>query len=194
MTAEILSTARPTTLRLAGFLATVTGATLAGVGALLDWVTVGFPGDVEGAADVHVRGTDVWEGELVFAVAVGCLIALILLRVAASPTVRTAIAAGVAAGGALVVALAAIDLSSATDRFGGSAGLGDIAQAVAQRLGQPVDRVRALLEQNFGETLRVDIEIGLWLSLVGGVVLVVAGCLSLAWARRAGDGSPPGPG
>jgi hypothetical protein len=191
MSAEILSTARPSTLRLAGFLTTATGATLAGVGALLDWVTVGFPGDVEGAADVHVRGTDVWEGELVLAVAVGCLIALVLMRVTASPKARSAIAGGIAAGGVLVAAVAAIDLSRATGRFGGSAGLADIAQAVADQLGQPVDRVRVLLEQNFGATLRVDTEIGLWLSLLGGLLLIIAGGLSLVWALRVEDAPPP---
>jgi hypothetical protein len=193
MSAEILSTARPSTLRLAGFFATATGAALAGLGALVDWITVGFPGDVEGVADVHVRGTDVWEGKLVLAVAVGCLIALIIMRVTASPSARSAIAGGIAAGGVIVIALAAVDLSGATGRFGGSAGLADIAQAVADRLGQPVDRVRALLEQNFGATLRVDTEIGLWLSLLGGLLLVAAGGLSLALARRVEDASRPGP-
>jgi hypothetical protein len=40
----------------------------------------------------------------------------------------------------------------------------------------------------------VDTEIGLWLSLLGGLLLVVAGGLSLALARRVEDASLPGPG
>jgi hypothetical protein len=191
MTVEILSTTRPSSLRLAGFLTTVTGATLAGVGAVLDWVTVGFPDDVEGAADVHVRGTDVWEGKVVLAVAVGCLIAMILMRVSASPSVRSAIAVGIGSGGALVAALIATDLSRTTDRFGGGDGLDDIASALADQLGQPVERVRALLEQSFGTTIRVDTEVGMWLSLLGGLLLIVAGGLSLAWARRSRDDETP---
>jgi hypothetical protein len=194
MATEILSTARPTRLRVAGFAAIVTGGLLTGVGALLDWVTIGFPGDVRGGADVHVRGTDVWEGKLVLAVATAGLIAMILMRVTASPTVRSAIAAAIAAGGALIGAVAAIDLSRATDRFGGGEGLADIARAVADQLGQPVERVRALLEQNFGATLRVDTEVGIWLSLLGGLILVAGGGLSLAWARRNGADAAPGPG
>jgi hypothetical protein len=191
MTAEILSTTRPSSLRLAGFLATVTGATLAGVGALLDWVTVGFPGDLQGALDVDTKGTDVWEGKVVLAVAVGCLIAMLLMRVFASPSVRYAIAVAIGAGGALVTAITAIDLSRTTDRFDDSDGLADIARHWADRLGQPVDSVRTLLEQNFGTTIRVDTGGGMWLSLLGGLLLIVAGGLSIAWARRSRDEARP---
>lgn len=184
MSPDVLSTSRPSGLRLFGFLAVVAGAVLAGIGALVDWVTVGFPGDVEGSADVAVRGTDVWEGKLVLGIAIASLIALIVMRAAASQAVRSGIAAAIALGGLLVAAIAAVDLSRATERFGGSDGLAEIARSIAQQLGQPVERIGALLEQNFGETLRVDIGPGMPLSIIGGVVLVAAGVLCLAWARR----------
>jgi hypothetical protein len=184
MSTELLSTARPSGLRLAGFLAVVLGALLVGVGALVDWVTVGFPSDIERKLDVSVPGTDVWEGKVVFAAAMLSLVALIVMRLAASPAVRSAIAAGVALAGLVVVAITAVDLTLATERFGRSEGLDDIVRALARELGQPVEPVRALVRQNFRGTLRVDIGAGMPLALVGGLILIVAGAFSLAWARR----------
>jgi hypothetical protein len=191
MSTELLSTARPSGLRLVGFLAVVLGALLVGVGALVDWVTVGFPSDIERKLDVSVPGTDVWEGKVVLAVAMLSLVAPIVMRVAASPAVRSAIAAGVALAGLAVVAIAAVDLTRATERFGRSEGLDDIVRALARELGQPVEPVRALVRQNFRGTLRVDIGAGMPLALVGGLVLIVAGALSLAWARRLDEPSVP---
>jgi hypothetical protein len=191
MSTELLSTARPSGLRLVGFLAVVLGALLVGVGALVDWVTVGFPSDIERKLDVSVPGTDVWEGKVVLAAAMLSLVALIVMRLAASPAVRSAIAAGVALAGLVVVAIAAVDLTRATERFGRSEGLDDIVRALARELGQPVEPVRALVRQNFRGTLRVDIGAGMPLALVGGLVLIVAGALSLAWARRLDEPSVP---
>jgi hypothetical protein len=192
MPAEILTTFRPTPLWLAGFLALVVGAALSGVGATMTWATVGFPGDLAGAADVPVKGTELWEGVAVLGIAAAALVAVLLSRVSTSGTLRSVLAAGVAVGGVVTVALASLDLASATDRFGGAGGLADIAQAVADRLGQPVDRVRQLLEQNFGDVLRVDVGVGVWLVLAGGALLTIAGALSQMWAR--GEHTPPGDG
>src|SRR5687768_12215531 len=44
---EILSTSRPTGLRLAGFVALAGGGLLLGVGALLEWVVLSFPPDID---------------------------------------------------------------------------------------------------------------------------------------------------
>jgi hypothetical protein len=193
MRPELLSTARPSPLRLLGFLALVAGAVLAGVGASLTWATVGFPGDATGAADVAVKGVDVWEGTVVLAIAAVGLILMVVMRVTRSTAVRSAIAVGVLAGGLAVTALAARDLARPRTRFGGGAGLDEVARAVAAELGQPVDRIRALLEQNFGAALRVDVGPGLPLTLAGGLLLVVAGGLALLWARRGrASGEEPG--
>jgi hypothetical protein len=187
MSTEILSTARPSALRLLGFLAVLVGALLAGVGALSDWVIIGFPSDVERELDVNVPGTDVWEGKVVLAVALVSLVALIAMRLASSAAVRSSIAAVIALGGLTVVAIAAVDLTRATERFGRSEGLDDVVRALARKLGQPVEPVRALVQQNFSGTLRVDVGAGMPLAVAGGIILIVAGGLSLAWARRRRD-------
>ncbi len=192
---EILSTARPSALRLWGFLALATGALVAGWGALSDWATLGFPGDTSGALDVAVKGADVWEGVVVLGAAVASLVALLAMRLVGSPSARRGIAFGVATLGALVVAIALSVAIRADARFGGAEGLDDVAADLAARLEEPVGAVRAQLEERFSSQVRVDLGVGVWLALAGGALIDLGGALGLAWARRpagAADG-PPGP-
>jgi Tryptophan-associated transmembrane protein (Trp_oprn_chp) len=183
MPSEILSTARPSRLRLFGFLALVLGALLAGLGATLTWATVGFPNDSGHVADVAVKGIDVWEGVAVLAIAAASLVGLIVMRITASSSVRLGIAVAIAVGGLAVAGIATLDLATSRDRFGGGDELDRIARKMADVLGQPVEAVRTLLERNFGAALRVEIGPGLWMALAGGVLLVVAGVLSFLWSR-----------
>jgi tryptophan-associated transmembrane protein len=183
MPTEILSTARPSRLRLLGFLTLVVGALLVGLGATLTWATVGFPNDTRHLADVAFKGIDVWEGVVALVIAAAALVALIVMRVARSSVVRLGIAVALAIGGLVVAGLAVLDLATAPDRFGGSGQLDQIARKMATFLGQPVGTIRALLEKNVAAALRVDVGSGLWMTLAGGLLLVVAGVLSFLWAR-----------
>src|SRR5262245_60334540 len=84
MARELLSATRPTRLRLFGFLVLVGGSVLAGVGATRLWATIGFVADTEGAADVFVYGTDVWEGKVVLLLAGVALVVMIAMRTTTS--------------------------------------------------------------------------------------------------------------
>jgi tryptophan-associated transmembrane protein len=184
MPTEILSTARPSRLRLLGFVALVVGALLAGLGATLTWATVGFPNDTRHLADVAFKGVDVWEGVVALVIAAAALVALIVMRVARSSVVRLGIAVALAIGGLVVAGLAVLDVATARERFGGIGQLDQIARKMATFLGQTVGTMRALLEKNVAAALRVDVGSGLWITLAGGVLLVVAGVLSFLWARE----------
>lgn len=189
---EVLSTARPTPLRLAGFLALAAGAVVAGIGATRDWAIVGFPEDRTGAVDVSYRGTDVWEGKVVLLVAVGALLAMLAIRLASAASTRSLIAGLLILFGLVCAALPLVDAARAADRFGGGGGLDRIAESLALERDLPEDEVRELLERRFGEALRVDVEAGLWSSAAGGVLLVAGGALSVAWAsRRRAPGREP---
>ncbi len=80
MSSEIRSTARPSMLRLVGFLVIVLGSAAAGIGATREWVQIGFAADTQGAADVSVYGTDVWEGKVILLAAGVALVATIVMR------------------------------------------------------------------------------------------------------------------
>ena len=186
---EIWSTARPSALRLWGFLSLVTGALLAGLGATRDWAVIGFPGDPEGALDVPVRGTDVWEGKVVLAAAVLALAVMLAIRVVRSTQTRRILAFGIAMLGALVLALALSIAIRTEARFGGSGGLDDVAANLADQWNEDPAAIRAQLEEQFADQLRVDLGLGVWVAAAGGILIDVGGALSLAWVRRIAGGS-----
>jgi hypothetical protein len=194
MSGEILSTSRPTGLRLAGFFFLAFGATAAGVGATREWAAVGFPGDVLGAADVSVRGTDVWEGKVILLGAAVALVSLLAMRLTRSDATRIGLGWLLVAIGIVSAVLPALAAARAEDRFGGTNGVDRMAEALAAELELPQDVVRDQLAEQFEQELRVVVGPGLWLTVVGGVLMVVGGVLAVLWARRPAPRTSPGPG
>ena len=187
MTSEIASTARPTALRVAGFVCVALGAVLAGVGATREWVAVGFSADTEHAADLSVHGIDVWEGKVVLFAAAAALLVLLAMRISGSPGTRRGLAVVLIVLGALCIALPVVDAVRARDRFAGSEGLERFVASLSVKLGLPKEVIREQLSDQLDEELRVEVSPGLWLTVTGGVLLVAGGALSVAWSGR---GSP----
>lgn len=183
MSRELLSSARTTRLRLLGFLVLVGGSALAGVGATRLWATIGFVADTEGAADVAVYGTDVWEGKVVLLIAGLALVAMIVMRVTKSGALRRTLGVALVLLGLVCVALPLVAAIRADDRFGGAEGLDRMAQILSARLGLPEDVIREQLAEQFERDLRVEVGAGLWLSIGGGVLIATGGALGFAWAR-----------
>jgi hypothetical protein len=188
MSREILSTARPTKLRLAGFLCLAVGAVAAGYGATADWVTIGFPADIERAVDVTVRGTDVWEGKVVLFGSVAALLAMLAMRLARSDAVGRSLAVALIVIGLAAVALPLWDAVRAEERFGGGEGVDLLAERLAAQLELPESVVREQLREEFQRALRVEVERGIWITAAGGTLLATGGALSFAWVRRRGRG------
>ena len=184
MPSEILSTVRPTRLRLAGFLCLAWGAVLSGIGATREWAVVGFPGDEQGAVDVSWKGTDAWEGKVVLLCAVVALMALLAIRLTRSHGARRALAILLVVLGLACAILPILDGVRAKDRFGGRNGVDRMTQVLSAELELPEDVVRKQLADQFELQLRVAVGPGLWLSAIGGVLLVAGGALSLLWIRQ----------
>ena len=183
MSGELLSTARPTRQRLFGFIVLVAGSVLAGIGATREWATIGFVADTEGAADVSVYGTDVWEGKVVLLIAGLALVVMIVMRLATSGALRRSLGVALVMLGIVCTALPALAAVRADARFGGGDGLDRMARVLSARLELPEDVVREQLAEQFERDLRVEIGAGLWLSVVGGILIIGGGALGLAWAR-----------
>jgi len=184
MASEVTSTRRPTALRFAGFACVALGAVIAEVGATREWAAVGFAADLERAADVSVHGTDVWEGKVVLFAAVAALLVLLAMRTSGSGSTRRGLAIILVVLGALCVALPVAGAVRGEDRFGGVEGVDHLARAIAVELEIPVEVVREELAELLEQDLRVEIQPGLWLTALGGVLLVAGGVLGLAWVRR----------
>jgi tryptophan-associated transmembrane protein len=184
VTSEIASTARPTALRVAGFVCVALGAVLAGVGATREWVAVGFSADTEHAADLSVHGIDVWEGKVVLFAAAAALLVLLAMRISGSPGTRRGLAVVLIVLGALCIALPVVDAVRARDRFAGSEGLERFVASLSVKLGLPKEVIREQLSDQLDKELRVEVSPGLWLTVAGGVLLMAGGALSVAWSGR----------
>jgi len=189
---EILSTARPTKLRFAGFLTLALGGMLLGLGALLSWATVGFTRDAQGALDLPTKGIDVWEGGLALAAGVATLVGMVAMRLLRERRTRQVVAAAIIVLGLAATALAASDALRADARFGGTGGLDAIAHNLSSHLDQPYAEVRAELERQYGADLRVDLKPGIFLVIAGGLVAAAGGVLSILWANRVTPALPRG--
>lgn len=186
--APALDASRPSPLRLAGFLVTVIGALLAGIGAAGTWVTVGISG--QGQLDSVTKGTDAWEGKVVLACAVVMLVGVLGTRMVRSRGARAAVAVLVAVAGLAASAIGGWFLATASSRFSPVADA-SIAAKLAEVLGKPVDQVSTELQQvveKLGGFTTVGI--GPKLALAGGVLGLIGGILVLRWTSRAAVGTP----
>ncbi|MEW6059299.1 MAG: hypothetical protein AB1551_04030 [Actinomycetota bacterium] len=174
---EILSTARPTRLRLAGFLATTLGGLLLGLGSLMSWATVE-------PFDTPTRGTDLCEGWIALAAGTAILVGTIVMRLLATLRARRIAAALILTLGLLAAALAALDITRARSRFTDSGQRDRLAKELAAQLHEPYADVRAELEAVFAERFQVSLEPGIFLVLAGGVLGALGGVLGSMWVSR----------
>ena len=202
---EALSTARPSRLRLAGFLTLAAGGAMLGIGAISTWGSVGFPEEIDPTRSVTaaVPGIDLWEGMLALAAALVVLIGMLALRISRSAATRRLIAVVITVVAFGAAALAVTVAVGAQDRFVQTEGLDAYARTLSEELDLPFEQVRRDIEEIFRQDLLVETAPGIWVTVAGGVLAGIGGILSLAWVRRreaaaqpggtGPDGTPPSP-
>jgi hypothetical protein len=178
MAGEIVWTARPSKLRLAGFLALTLGGLFVSLGSLMDWATVQ-------PFDTPTRGVDLWEGTITLAIGFAVLLGMILMRLVRRARARHAVAVTILALGLMATALAGSAAIRANDRFTSPSQRDRIASALATELGLPYDEVRDRIEATFSQRFRVSLHPGIVLVIAGGVIVALGGALSLPWAAGA---------
>jgi hypothetical protein len=171
----MLSTARPSSLRLIQFVFTALGGLLMGLGALLTWATVSLGPRIEG---VETKGIDTTEGLIVLGLAILVLLSIPALRMASSSGTRRAIAAFVLLASLAAGALTVWDILAKDDRLGLPA-LDEKQREVAKESGLPLPGVKQLQALTF-----VELKPGIYVALGGSVLGVIGGALGLAWIRR----------
>jgi hypothetical protein len=171
----MLSTARPSSLRLVQFVVTALGGLLMGVGALLTWATVSLGPRAEG---VETKGIDTTEGVVVLVMAVLVLLSIPALRMAPSIAARRALVAFVLLASLAAGALTLWDLLAKDDRLGLPA-LDERQREVADASGLPLPGIKQLQALTF-----VQLKPGIYVALGGAVLGVLGGALGLAWIRR----------
>jgi hypothetical protein len=157
--------------RLAGFVVASVGALLMGGGATATWITVGIPNE---PAHTAIRGTDLPDGVVVLLCAIVTLAGVVGTRIAASRSARQALGALVAIAGLVAGAIGAAFLVGGKDR-----------EAVIKALGIPRD-----VWSQFGAFR--DLGPGAYLVVIGGLIGIVGGILTMSWAHN--DPEPQDPG
>lgn len=188
---SMLAVVKPSALRLWGFLLTATGGALIAFGAISDWAAVGLGGSTAGA--VTTKGIDLYQGMLVLALGVLILAGILVLRfVGGRGRLPVAVALLLAALAALAVTIWCVTSLEAvvTDEQNLDALI-----RLATTAGIPAAEARSLILETFDRLgIAVDAQVGLWLSLLGGVVATAGAVLDLLWVRqkrRVGDAIDP---
>jgi hypothetical protein len=163
--------AHPATFRAGGFVLTVLGALLLGVGSVLVWLTVHLVADTAGVLDQSYPGLDLWEGKVALACAVALVVGALVVRVGSSDRGRRVVAASVIAVGALAVIVALVALLGERTRLQDRA-VEDMSAAAGGQL-TGVQQVADLGVETTGG-------IGVFLAIAGGVVAAAGGTLGLA--------------
>src|SRR4029077_16856334 len=156
---------RPSPLRLWGFVLTAVGALLAGIAALMVWVTVGLPGaDVLSAA---YHGTDLADGRLVLTGAVILLIAVLASRFVRTRNSRIVVALLAITAGLLAAVVAVRFLMTASTRFT------PVTSAMAKAIADVTHSTPEAVVTKFGGFTTVSL--APWLALAGGLLGLVGG-------------------
>jgi hypothetical protein len=157
------------------------GALLAGIGATLPWTTVGLVADQRGVLDETFHGIDLTAGLVVLVVAIVVLGMLFAMRLVAARG-RRLLALGLLVAGLAIVTAALLAALSAGDRA-----VAEMARAAADTGGLTKAEAEELIRTNPDLAVHSDLGIGLWLSAIGGVLVVVGSVANAAWARRPGE-------
>jgi hypothetical protein len=191
----VLDVSRPTPLRLFGFIFTALGGLLIALGSISDWATVIFLGGR--FEDSATPGIDVVEGKVALGLGVLMLVAIVALRMARSIGIRRLLATGICVAAAVSITIAVLDVVRADDRFGGYA-VDKLATQLSAASGLSLQQARHKVETFIESEGSIEIGLGLWLVLGGGVLGLVGGLLDLAWVgqqrlRAAGDDEAAAP-
>jgi len=170
----------PSGLRLAAFALTAAGALVMGVGSLLTWVTVGIA-DANGIQTVS-PGTDLAAGLITLASAVVILVLVVMSRLVRDG-VRRILAAVVIIVGSLSALLAAWFVKAAPDYYSPVDNQALI-DAIATATGKSPEEVKTALAQVIDQLGGyTHVGPGPWVVIIGGVLVVAGGILTLLWAR-----------
>jgi len=181
-----LDASAPSSLRLAAFVLTAVGALVIGVGSLLTWVTVGIA-DAIGIQSVS-PGTDLAAGLVTLVSAVVILVLVVMSRLVGDGA-RRILAAVVILMGSLAALLAAWFVKAAPDYYSpvdDQALINTIATATGKSPDEVKTALAQVIDQLGGYT---HVGRGPWVVIVGGVLVVAGGILTLRWARAIAPGS-----
>jgi hypothetical protein len=167
----MLAVVKPSPLRLWGFLLTAIGGALVAFGSIGNWASVTLGSSTEGA--VPTKGIDIWQGTATIILGALLVIGILALRFV-RPGRRNAMAIAIVVAGLAALALglwALLALKSVVQDTG--------VDALAKIYGR--QEVLATMSK---VGIAAKGQIGLYMTVAGGVLGTAGGFVDLAWVRQ----------
>ena len=176
----MLAVVKPSPLRLWGFLLTVLGGALMAFGSIGDWAAISLGGSSEGA--VPTKGIDVWQGKATLLLGALIVVGILALRFV-QPQRRNMMAIAIIVAGVAGLALALWALLALKSVVHDNTV--EALTQVLERQGVAATKARQqILEALDKEGIAVKAQIGLWMTVAGGVLATAGGFVDLAWVRQ----------
>lgn len=177
-----IDASKPTPLRLWGFLLTVGGGGLVAFGALQPWVTATLS-DEPNLISPRWLGIDLPEGLVALVCGIVLILGILALRGVPAKAKRVVATLSIAAG-VLAFAVSGVVAVTATSRFA------DPQKAAEQvAAGEHIPLAQALA--SVGSHLTATLGIGVFMTVLGGILGAIGGVLSLALVTRATPSPEP---
>jgi hypothetical protein len=167
---------RPTQLRLGGFVLTVAGGSLIAIGTLLTWASVDYKGITS-----KELGVDLKPGLVCLVLGVIAILAIPALRAVYSIPLRRVIAVAVVVAGLVAIVLGVRELSIKDHLL--FTGIRTFAESLHQQNGLPAKDLATQIRADLKKSGSVNVGIGLWITIAGGMVALGGGVLDLIWVR-----------
>jgi hypothetical protein len=167
----MLAVVKPSPFRLWGFLLTVIGGALVAFGSIGNWAAITLSGGTVNV--VPTKGIDVWQGKVTLILGVVLVIAILALRFV-RPERRNAMAIGITVAGLAALALGLWVLFALTSVMR-DPGVDELAKVYGRQ---------QVLDAMSKEGIAVKAQVGLWMTVAGGVLATAGGFVDLAWVRQ----------
>ena len=159
---------------------TVAGGALVAFGSIGNWAAITLGGGTVNV--VPTKGIDVWQGKVTLILGALIVIAILALRFV-RPERRNAVAVAIVVTGLAALALglwALLALKSVVQDTGV-----DALVKILVGLGIPATRARQqVLETMSRQGIAVKAQVGLWMTVAGGVLATAGGFVDVAWVGQ----------
>ncbi|MGZ5298430.1 MAG: hypothetical protein ACXWEJ_03600 [Actinomycetota bacterium] len=167
----MLAVVKPSPLRLWGFLLTVLGGALVAFGSIGNWAAISLGNSIENA--IPTKGIDVWQGTATLILGVLIVIGILALRFV-RPERRNAMAIAIVVAGLAALALG-LWVLVALKSVVRDTGVDELAKLYGRQ---------QVLKTMSTQGIAVKAQVGLWMTVAGGVLATAGGSVDLAWVRQ----------
>lgn len=178
-------------LGIAGFAVSAVAGLVIGIGSLLPWAAVQL-GQADSALVFNTNGIDIAQGLIALAAGIVVLAGALAVRVGKSDRGRPAVAALILLG-AIVATLICVQFAATAQHDLSERSIVEFAEKLSRSSGLPADAIADRERQLIAEGKAAEffsLEMGVWITLGGGIAGIAGGVMALQWSRKPAAAPP----